>query len=151
MIQRIQTLFLFLVTLVSGALFLVPFVQYEYSSAPLSVTLYPGNSSGQLTGLYYLPLTLNIINMVFSVFIIMQYKKRILQMKLSSILMALSCILLGVMLLFDFVKPELAGNVPVKKYLFGAYLPIISVIACFLATRAIKKDEELVRSADRIR
>ncbi len=34
---------------------------------------------------------------------------------------------------------------------FGAFLPIVSAIFAFLAAHFIKKDEQLVRSADRIR
>ena len=36
-------------------------------------------------------------------------------------------------------------------YKFGTALPILGVIFNLLASRAIKKDEELVRSANRIR
>jgi hypothetical protein len=38
-----------------------------------------------------------------------------------------------------------------KRILWPSYLPIVSMIFAFLAGRAIQKDEELVRSADRIR
>ena len=37
------------------------------------------------------------------------------------------------------------------NYKLGSILPIVSTILIFLGSRAIKKDEELVRSADRIR
>jgi hypothetical protein len=37
------------------------------------------------------------------------------------------------------------------SYKEGAYLPLIQIILVFLAQRSIKKDEELVRSADRLR
>jgi hypothetical protein len=33
----------------------------------------------------------------------------------------------------------------------GAYLPLIQIVFVFLAQRAIGKDEELVKSADRLR
>lgn len=152
MIQRIQTLLLLLVTGVSAALLFVPFVRYELSPSPVEVSLLPAAGNGdKLSGLYYLPVALNLIILVFSVYVILQFRRRILQMKLASILMALSAILLGVMLLFDFISPAPGAPALLKKYLAGAYLPILSVLAAFLAARAIKKDEELVRSADRLR
>jgi hypothetical protein len=36
-------------------------------------------------------------------------------------------------------------------YGIGMMLPLLSLIFCLLAIRGIRKDEELVRSADRIR
>jgi hypothetical protein len=45
----------------------------------------------------------------------------------------------------------ISGKTGEVRYKLGAILPIVSVILVFLATRAIKKDEDLVRSADRIR
>jgi hypothetical protein len=37
------------------------------------------------------------------------------------------------------------------QYTIGAFLPLASVILLFLSNRSIKKDEELVKSADRLR
>ncbi len=36
-------------------------------------------------------------------------------------------------------------------YGIGTYLPLLAVVLNILATRAIKKDDKLVRSADRLR
>jgi hypothetical protein len=36
-------------------------------------------------------------------------------------------------------------------YLYGSYLPLIQILVIFIAGRYIKKDEELVRSANRLR
>lgn len=151
MIQRIQTLFLLLVAIVSVVLLFAPFVQYQITPAPVQVTLLPTSNMNYLTGLIYLPVVLNILNLLLALYIITQFRRRVFQMKLANLLMALSAILLGVMLFFDYINPSLAGTPPVKDYLWGAFLPIISVIAAFLAARYIKKDEDLVRSADRLR
>jgi len=40
---------------------------------------------------------------------------------------------------------------PIVDYGVGAYLPLIPFVFIFLAIKAIKKDEALVRAADRIR
>jgi hypothetical protein len=151
MIQRIQTIFLLLVTIVSALLLFVPFVRYNSTPAPVEVSLMPVAANGAISSMIYIPVAINLLIFVLSVYIIMQYKRRIFQMKMTNLLMALSTILLGVMLLFEYVNPAVAGTQTPKDYLWGAYLPIISVIASFLASRYIKKDEELVRSADRLR
>jgi uncharacterized oligopeptide transporter (OPT) family protein len=42
------------------------------------------------------------------------------------------------------IKPDYAGGI-------GIYLPIVSLMFLVLANRAIKRDEKLVRSSDRLR
>jgi hypothetical protein len=37
------------------------------------------------------------------------------------------------------------------SYQFGIFLPVISLLLLVLASRAIRKDEALVKSADRLR
>jgi hypothetical protein len=42
-------------------------------------------------------------------------------------------------------------TIETKTYLVGTYLPLIALLLVFLAQRGIKHDEELVKSADRLR
>jgi hypothetical protein len=44
------------------------------------------------------------------------------------------------------LQPELQGN-----YLMGFYLPVVALLFNLLSNRFIRKDEMLVKSADRIR
>jgi len=46
---------------------------------------------------------------------------------------------------------QLAETYPGGKYGFGLYLPGIAVIGNLLANRFIRRDEKLVREADRLR
>lgn len=91
-------------------------------------------------------LTMNVL-MVLSV--ILLFKNRILQMKLSRI-----CILtqlgLGGLIYFSawsFAK-QLSGILSLTNFIV---LPVIAAVLIYLAFRSIKKDELLVRSIDRIR
>ncbi|MDC3260260.1 DUF4293 domain-containing protein, partial [bacterium] len=36
-------------------------------------------------------------------------------------------------------------------YALGIYMPVIGMVLSFLASKAIKKDEDLVKSVDRLR
>lgn len=84
-------------------------------------------------------------------FSITRYKNRMTQVKLNALFSLLTAAtLVGSYVytskanqLFD---PNLVGN-----YLPGFYLPIVAMLNNFLANRFIRKDEKLVRSADRIR
>ncbi|MFN5183559.1 MAG: DUF4293 domain-containing protein [Bacteroidota bacterium] len=149
MIQRIQTLLLAGVTIISILLFFIPFVEYSSGNVKTTIDLLPGHTSN-IIATYYIPVVFNIINLILSVAVILQFKKRLIQIKMASLLMAFSSILLGTMLVFDFVEVNSANNT-IKLYLYGAYLSIISILLSFFAIRRIKKDEELVRSADRLR
>jgi hypothetical protein len=56
--------------------------------------------------------------------------------------------LIGLFFLLSFIKVGQPGTI---SYSFGSFLPIISAVFAFLAAHFIKKDEQLVRNADRIR
>jgi len=62
--------------------------------------------------------------------------------------MILNFILLG---LFVYQSLNLSGETLVSEKGIGMFLPIGSIILLVLANKAIKKDEDLVKSADRIR
>lgn len=137
MIQRVQSLFLLVVVLCGSCLLLFPFVQYEgypplFLRNPLDITPI-GNYLSVLTALIAL----------------FMYRNRMLQVKLCYLLMVFNaCLFLTIVFLtnqlydHDFEK---------KTFLVPAFLPLVAIIAAYMASRYIKKDEELVRSADRIR
>lgn len=86
-----------------------------------------------------------------AIFSIFQYRKRLLQMKLGAVnsLVMGGCLLLayyystkGDMML----NPSTVGN-----YQLGFYIIAMAVACNSLANRFIRRDEKLVRSADRIR
>ncbi|MEO9872760.1 DUF4293 domain-containing protein [Ekhidna sp.] len=86
--------------------------------------------------------------MLFSV---TRYKNRMTQVKLNALFSLITAAtLVGIYLyiskanaLFD---PTVQGT-----FLIGFYLPIVAMLNNFLANRFIRKDEQLVKSADRIR
>ena len=79
------------------------------------------------------------------------YKNRQVQMKLGK----LNILLLSVLLALMFYYSDSIGNTigaDVKtNYQPAVIFPVVALILVFLANRAIKKDEDLVRSADRLR
>ena len=119
MIQRIQSFFLAMVLTLGIASLFVPFVRYDLPGGPINVDLMPGATLHPLSGIYLLPVFLNIVSILFTVYVILNYKKRVFQMKLANLLMALNTILLGVLLLFDFVELPVTTELLQKKYLLG--------------------------------
>ena len=99
---------------------------------------------------YYIGALLLLISLN-SMFIIFQFKKRMLQIKLAGLNYLLLC---GVMVIYYLSIKNANGiisEVGSGQFLIGFYVPLIAIILNFLVIRFIKKDEALVRSVDRIR
>ncbi len=106
--------------------------------------------NGEGTVESYLPSVLFgivVVTELVSVLAIMGYHNRRGQMKLCTI--AMICNLLWVAC-FAGLTVMLKGDATVHPS-FASCLPVIAFVLTFLARRAIKSDEELVRSADRLR
>jgi len=152
MIQRIQSIYLLMVTLLMASLFFYPIAELLGADGQLFIFNFDGLSVEGEEGLYLITLPpfilLSIIVLIPFVSIFF-YKKRILQMRLNFINMILLLGYLGLNYYYiqNFSK-QLDGIV---SYQITAIFPIISVILTYLAIRAIGKDEALVRSMDRIR
>lgn len=149
MIQRKQTLFLLAVFIIGILMFFIPFQSLTQTKMIWSVHLLPVLNIGITTnGNIYAPLILNLLVIVLSIATIFQFKNRPLQYKLANVIALLNVFIVGLFFLLSFVT---VGEGDTLKFAFGAFLPILSIICAFLAAHFIKKDEQLVRSADRIR
>ena len=97
-----------------------------------------------------IPLTILLVVIVLLLIItIFSYKNRILQMRLSVFSILL---MLGSLGLIYFYALHGQGKIHGEFfYLYPVIFPVVSTILAFLAFRGVKKDEELVRSYDRIR
>jgi succinate-acetate transporter protein len=79
---------------------------------------------------------------------ILSFKKRQLQFVLNRLNIISNFVLLGV---FVYRSLTLSGETLVSEKGIGVLLPIISIVFLVLANKAIKKDEDLVKSVDRLR
>jgi uncharacterized membrane protein (DUF485 family) len=154
MIQRIQTVYLFLAAVITALIFLFPFASYNdgvsvYKLGILGFT----NLTDNLILFNVVPVALLVIStLVLTVITIFMFKKRMLQIRLSRISIFIYLVLIGVIFYYsDRAVSELNGDKITFQYGFGAIAPIIALLLTYLAIRGIKKDEALVRSADRIR
>ncbi|MFY7811647.1 MAG: DUF4293 domain-containing protein [Flavobacterium sp.] len=136
MIQRIQSIYLLLAfILMSIVSFFTPiYFQIDYKFI--------------YDDLFFLILFLT--SGILSLISIFLYQNRKLQFVLNRVSILINLILLG---LFIFQSTKLSGaNLKAMKGIeMGVFLPIISVILLVLANKAIQKDENLVKSVDRIR
>lgn len=138
MIQRVQSLILTAIVAISVIVFIIPLGEkVDDIGTVLSLNLY---SHLEL-------IALNSIACFLSIYTIMMYKKRPLQMKLCR-LGSLVTVALLVMTFYTAEEMEGPGKV---HYLIGTYLMAMQPVLFFVARKFIWKDEQLVKSADRIR
>ncbi|MEO0311633.1 MAG: hypothetical protein RIQ89_1290 [Bacteroidota bacterium] len=145
MLQRIQTIFLLLAVILTGLLLYLPV--YEIRSAVVSGTI---DEVEQFIISTNIPLMLlNAGVGVLLVISLLSFKNRNLQRRLCNLSLLLSCILIG--LLFFLADHDGAKQSSKVVYKLAAYFPLLNLLFIFLASFFIKKDEEMVRSADRLR
>ncbi len=136
MIQRIQTLYLLLVVIINGVL---PFWVYLWTGAD-GEAVYAQNEM-----LYSMTF---IISAALAFITILLYKKRKKQFVLNRLNMILNLFLLG---FFIYRSLILSGETEVSEKGIGVLLPAISIVFLVMANKAIKRDEDLVKSVDRLR
>ena len=89
------------------------------------------------------------LSMTMSLLSILSFKKRQNQFVINRLNIIFNLILLG---LFVYRSLNLSGEtVMVSEKGIGMFLPIITIVMLVLANKAIKKDEDLVKSVDRLR
>ena len=136
MLQRIQTVYLILALVVSGVL---PFVFPLWKDVG-------GKDYFFMVDFTYV--TLFGLSTTFSLLSILSFKKRQQQFVIGRLNMIFNLILLG---LFVYRTLNLSGEATVSEKGIGMFLPIVSIVLLVLANKAIKKDEDLVKSVDRLR
>ncbi len=151
MIQRIQSVYL----LVAAILALV--------SNAFSVGIF--QSSAQIVKMYYCHLTatpdmselINVMPLTFftfavailSLYVLVSYKNRTKQIKINKVNIFVNILWIATYLYYYSQIVNLC-NLSGKPTIF-AVIPVITIVLLILAWRAIKKDDNLVKSVDRIR
>ncbi len=137
MIQRIQTIYLLLAFVTTGILpFIFPLWVVNHKD-------YYFVQDQMYVIAFGLSTTLSLLGVV-------SYKKRQNQFVIDRLNIILNLILLG---LFVYRSLNLSGEttVVVSEKGIGMFLPILAIVLLVLANKAIKKDEDLVKSVDRLR
>ncbi|MDT0557011.1 DUF4293 domain-containing protein [Ichthyenterobacterium sp. W332] len=136
MLQRIQTVYLFIAAGISAGLTFV----FNLWTTNDNVLVFAKDDMLFL-GLFLGSALLSLIS-IFS------FKNRKSQFILGRLNIILNFILLGV---FVYQSLNLSGEAKVSEKGIGILLPIFSIVFLVLANKAIKKDEDLVKSVDRLR
>lgn len=136
MIQRIQTVYLILVALITGAL-------------PFYVSLWTETEGNEVfaSEIPWIAIAFA-VSAALALISIFLYKNRKNQFVLNRLNIILHLFLLG---FFVYRSLNLSGEILVSEKGIGMLIPVFSIVFLVLANRAIKKDEDLVKSVDRLR
>lgn len=136
MIQRVQSLYLMLVVLLNPAVvFWLPLWKTEEGTGVFAI------ETPWLIILFALSGLLALIS-------IFMYKNRKLQFVLGRLNIILNLVLLGFFVYWTLMVP---GGMQISEKGIGMFLPVLSIVFLVLANKAIKRDEDLVKSVDRLR
>jgi Domain of unknown function (DUF4293) len=154
MIQRIQTVYLLLAELLIGVLFFVPFADISAQDGTLYFIALEGlgrigTTTFELPDLNWLMMLFLVSSITLLTRTILLYKNRKLQIKLAFISLVISLLIAGLIVVTANIGAQhLSGHFSLTIY---SAFPMIAAILLGMAIRGIRKDEELVRSIDRIR
>lgn len=153
MIQRIQSIFLVVSMVLIIAAFFIPLGNFSDTAETLTMTAYGvkdaagTNAAGVNTYWFIIPLTLALAVTVKALF---GYKSRVSQLRdirLSFLGLAFSFVLMA--LYVNSAQGAIVGKV--FSIGIGFIMPFGALLFNWLAARAIRKDEALIKSVDRIR
>jgi hypothetical protein len=156
MIQRKQSVFLFLAAVSLSVLFFLPLAKFIGDSDSLVLYVYgleslvPDHSPDFPQLLIYLLAFIVVAMILLAIAIIFLYENRKRQLSLLKIAIILNLVLIA-SFFFYFVNEleNVAGGL--VSYEAGTYFPLVSLVFFILANRAIIADEKLIRSSDRLR
>ncbi|EAR00042.1 DUF4293 domain-containing protein [Maribacter sp. HTCC2170] len=136
MIQRVQSIFLLVVACISA---LLPIWLNLWKNADGN-EVFAQTEMGTMIAFYS--------SAVLAIVAIFLFKKRQNQFVVNRLNMILNLFLLG---FFVYRSLNLSGETLVSEKGIGMLIPVFSIVFLVLANRAIKKDEDLVKSVDRLR
>jgi Domain of unknown function (DUF4293) len=158
MIQRIQSIFLAavvasMVTLLATNIWIKTDVSSDQQSvlSALQLTYAKGGTVMNTTPTFYIAILAALAGLS-AAFSILQYKNRVRQLLIGVVTSFLIASAVGLTFYYIYqvglptFAPENQGS-----YTIGFYAAVLGLLANMLANRAIRRDEDLVRSADRMR
>lgn len=144
MIQRIQSVYLLLASIITVVgIWVFGLWIDENGSEYLAMDAFSGENTMlmAITCMFFVSALLTLVA-------IFQFKDRKKQFVIGRLAILDNLILLGFLI---YVTQNLSGEIIVSEKGIGLLIPIINVLLVTLANKAIKKDEELVKSVDRLR
>lgn len=143
MIQRIQSIYL----LVTSILSLVFIYVFELLTVNETKVFAKDLLFSELLLEISIPVLFYLSGLI-ALFTIFLFKNRKLQFVLGRVIILINLILLGILI---YQSVNLPGEDVSSEKGIGMFIPTVVILLIVLANKAIKKDEDLVKSVDRLR
>ncbi|MEX6626245.1 DUF4293 domain-containing protein [Tenacibaculum pacificus] len=144
MIQRKQSIYILIAAIISAGLTVICSLWTSKTNTPIYIIdLFSGVSI-----LEKITPVLFFISALLSIVTLFLFKNRQLQFVLGRLNILINLFLLGILI---YLSQTLSGEALVSEKGIGMFFPVIVILLLVLANKAIKKDEDLVKSVDRLR
>jgi hypothetical protein len=144
MLQRIQTIYLVIAALLSGVVsFVLPFWNDINGEQLMLMDLRQDENP------YYMVVPfLFMLSGILSLIAVLLYKNRVRQINSNRLNIVINFLLLGIIV---YRLLNLPGEIDISEKGIGVFIPLLVIVFLALANKAILKDENLVKSVDRLR
>ncbi len=155
MIQRVQTIYLLIIIVFVLFFLFTPVGEVNSNSGFASFSILKIEASDSFafnindSWHRYTVIALAAMIVVLTFIIVFSYKNRRKQIKFNQMNLLLHILMISMTFFYiDFIKAQTGMD-----FNFGLAIafPLVSIVLILIANRAIRKDEKLVRSADRLR
>jgi len=154
MIQRVQTLYLVLAIIALTLLFFFPLAELGINSDNFYTFRFNGlfeqTAKGEIMTISTSALVIIIvINILISILAIFAFKNRQLQIRMCVFNIVFLLCSMGI--IYFYIAFPFAKFKTILDFKVFALMPLVAAILSFMAIRAIQKDEDLIKSIERIR
>tara|TARA_R110001592_G_scaffold95324_2_gene274709 strand:+ start:8830 stop:9330 length:501 start_codon:yes stop_codon:yes gene_type:complete len=157
MIQRIQSLLLAIVAILSIVFSFLPIFEFAGYEATYVMNAYKTHLIDNVNEVVSKNMGVGVLQgviMLLSIIVILIFKKRQLQVKLLKLnLLLITLQIVAIVMYTDVAKEVIASNPKdvIMGLQIGAAIPVLCLVLVYASIYFIKKDESLVRAADRLR
>ena len=153
MIQRIQSVYLFVAAVLTFCLFALPYIAIGNAFMMFNVTVchispvVPGMQATTMVPLAAITLCAAVLCLI-TIFLFSNRTRQMKIVRLNIVLQAI--VLIGMVAYIYGIKNSVGAGVAFSPK-FAFVLPAVNIVLLLLAYRGIKADDDLVKSADRLR
>ncbi|TCD03697.1 DUF4293 domain-containing protein [Pedobacter psychroterrae] len=155
MIQRVQSIWLVLAVITLICMFFLPLLSKNVNgvvhgiyTSGLLTDIQTESASSYVVRYAFVPITLNLAAAILCFAAIFFFKNRKLQ---KGIILVANFVIAALAVICFYSGQQLPGGLNGASIAAGTFLPLVALVFNLLAIRGIRKDEQLLRSADRLR
>jgi Domain of unknown function (DUF4293) len=149
MIQRIQSIYLFVAAVAFGLQIVLPYAMAPANTPATTAPIFADGVFNLFDNVGMMGLTgLGIIDSILAIFM---FKNRALQGRLVGMTIIVAIMLLVLVGFTFYMANKGLPEGAIVSYGAGFVLPLVATFLLWMASGAIKKDENLVKSMDRLR